>query len=162
MERQRPVGLSAWGPLLAVLGVLGFSFKAILIKLAYAWAPIDPVTLMTLRMLYSAPFFVGIAWWSGRAPGAARIGARDARLLLGLGFVGYYLASLLDFIGLQYVTASLERLVLFLYPTIVVLLSAPGRDVTGGDQRWLDEVDQPSRPVAGRYGQLHVCAFTSG
>ena len=124
MERQRPVGLSAWGPLLAVLGVLGFSFKAILIKLAYAWAPIDPVTLMTLRMLYSAPFFVGIAWWSGRAPGAARIGARDARLLLGLGFVGYYLASLLDFIGLQYVTASLERLVLFLYPTIVVLLSA--------------------------------------
>ena len=119
------MGLSAWlGPLLAVLGVLGFSFKAILIKLAYASAPVDPVSLMTLRMLYSAPFFIAIAWWAGRAPGAKRIAGRDWRLLLGLGFIGYYLSSLLDFIGLQYVTASLERLVLFLYPTIVVLLSA--------------------------------------
>ena len=51
--------MNAWrGPLLAVLGVLGFSFKAILIKLAYAWAVVDPVSLLTLRMLYSAPFFV--------------------------------------------------------------------------------------------------------
>ena len=125
MERQRPVGLSAWpGPLLAVLGVLGFSFKAILIKLAYAWAPADPVSLMTLRMLYSAPFFVVMAWWAGRTPHAKRIEPRDWWLLVGLGFIGYYLSSLLDFLGLQYVTASLERLVLFLYPTIVVLLSA--------------------------------------
>ena len=112
------------GPSFAVLGVLGFSFKAILIKLAYAWSPVDPVSLLTLRMLYSAPFFVAIAWWSGRAPGAAPIARRDWRLLLALGFIGYYLSSLLDFIGLQYVTASLERLVLFLYPTIVVMLSA--------------------------------------
>ena len=110
--------------MLAVLGVLGFSFKAILIKLAYGWAPVDPVTLMALRMLYSAPFFLLMAWRSGRAPGARRIAPRDARLLIGLGFVGYYLSSLLDFLGLQYITASLERLVLFLYPTIVVVLSA--------------------------------------
>jgi drug/metabolite transporter (DMT)-like permease len=115
---------TAWGPLFAVLGVLGFSFKAILIKLAYAASPVDPVSLMTLRMLYSAPFFIAIAWWSGRAPRAAPITHRDWRLLLALGFVGYYLSSLLDFIGLQYVTAALERLVLFLYPTIVVVLSA--------------------------------------
>ena len=113
-----------WGPLFAVLGVLGFSFKAILIKLAYAWSDVDPVSLMTLRMLYSAPFFVAIAWWAGRAPGAAPIAQRDWWLLLGLGFIGYYLSSLLDFLGLQYITASLERLVLFLYPTIVVVLSA--------------------------------------
>jgi drug/metabolite transporter (DMT)-like permease len=115
---------TAWGPLFAVLGVLGFSFKAILIKLAYAASPVDTVSLMTLRMLYSAPFFIAIAWWSGRAPRAAPITHRDWRLLLALGFVGYYLSSLLDFIGLQYVTAALERLVLFLYPTIVVVLSA--------------------------------------
>jgi drug/metabolite transporter (DMT)-like permease len=112
------------GTLLAVLGVLGFSFKAILIKLAYRWAPPDPVTLLTLRMLYSAPFFVLMAWWSGRSRGAAPIARRDFLWLTALGFVGYYLSSLLDFLGLQYVTASLERLVLFLYPTIVVLLSA--------------------------------------
>ena len=119
------MGLNAWrGPLLAVLGVLGFSFKAILIKLAYAWAVVDPVSLLTLRMLYSAPFFLALAWWAGRTPAAKPIAARDWRLLLGLGFIGYYLSSLLDFLGLQYVTASLERLVLFLYPTIVVVLSA--------------------------------------
>jgi len=119
------VGLNAWvGPLFAVAGVLGFSFKAILIKLAYAWAPVDPVALLTLRMLYSAPFFVAIAWWSGRSKSAKPISMRDWRLLLALGFVGYYLSSLLDFLGLQYVSASLERLVLFLYPTIVLLLSA--------------------------------------
>ena len=110
------------GPLCAVLGVLGFSFKAILIKLAYAAAPVDPVSLMTLRMLYAAPFYIAIAWWSGHSPRAATITRRDARLLVVLGFVGYYLSSLLDFIGLQYVTASLERLVLFLYPTIVFVL----------------------------------------
>ena len=119
------MGLSGWlGPLYAVAGVLGFSFKAILIKLAYAWAPVDPVTLLTLRMLYSAPFFVAIAAWSARAGGGKPIAVRDWRLLLALGFVGYYLSSLLDFLGLQYVSASLERLVLFLYPTIVVVLSA--------------------------------------
>lgn len=115
----------AWlGPLLAVLGVLGFSFKAILIKLAYLWASPDPIALLTLRMLYAAPFFAFLAWWSGRGASASPIRMRDWRHLAALGFVGYYLSSLLDFTGLQYITASLERLVLFLYPTIVVVLSA--------------------------------------
>ena len=115
----------AWlGPLYAVLGVLGFSFKAILIKLAYRAAPVDPVALLTLRMVYSAPFFVAMAWRAGRAPAARPVGRADTLRLIGLGFIGYYLSSLLDFMGLQYISASLERLVLFLYPTIVVLLSA--------------------------------------
>ena len=111
------------GPLAAVIGVLGFSFKAILIKLAYASAPIDPVTLLALRMLYSAPFFALMAWWAStraRAP----IARGDWLHILWLGFIGYYLASLVDFMGLQYVTASLERLMLYLYPTLVVVLSA--------------------------------------
>ena len=117
--------MNAWlGPLYAVLGVLGFSFKAILIKLAYRAAPVDPVALLTLRMLYSAPFFVAMAWWAGRAPAAPPIGRADALRLIALGFIGYYLSSLLDFMGLQYISASLERLVLFLYPTIVVVLSS--------------------------------------
>jgi drug/metabolite transporter (DMT)-like permease len=111
------------GPTFAVLGVLGFSFKAILIKLAYAWHPIDALTLLTLRMLFSAPFFVAMAWWATRT--ATRpLRQRDWIAIVWLGFIGYYLASLLDFLGLQYVTAALERLVLFLYPTMVVLLSA--------------------------------------
>jgi len=120
------------GPACAVLGVLGFSFKAILIKLAYAWHPIDAITLLALRMLFSAPFFVAMAWWAGRRPEAPRIARRDWLLLAWLGFIGYYLASLLDFMGLVHITASLERLVLYLYPTMVVLLSAlmRGRPIT--------------------------------
>jgi len=112
------------GALFAVLGVFGFSVKAILIKLAYASHPIDAVTLLTLRMLYSAPFFIAMAWWSSRPPGARPLARADWRSLVALGFIGYYLASLLDFMGLAYITAALERLVLFLYPTMVVILSA--------------------------------------
>ena len=121
---RHTAGADLAGPACAVLGVLGFAFKAILIKLAYAWSAIDPVTLLTLRMLYSAPFFALMAWWASRRQRARRIERRDWAAIAGLGFIGYYLSSLVDFMGLQYVTAALERLMLYLYPTIVVLLSA--------------------------------------
>ena len=111
------------GPVCAAIGILGFSFKAILIKLAYSWAPIDPITLLTLRMIYSVPFFAFMAWWATRSPKVNPMRRPDWLAILWLGFIGYYLSSLLDFIGLQYITASLERLVLFLNPTMVVLLS---------------------------------------
>ena len=121
------------GPALAIVGVLGFSFKAILIKLAYAWAPIDAVTLLALRMLYAAPFFALMALFATKRRGAAAIGRADWIRVLWLGFIGYYLASLVDFMGLQYVSAALERLMLYLYPTIVVVLSALflGQRITG-------------------------------
>ena len=116
---------AAWiGPLAAVVGVLGFSFKAILIKLAYAWEPIDAVTLLALRMLYSAPFFALLALLAVRRGTIVPTQRRDWIAIGWLGFIGYYLASLVDFMGLQYVTASLERLMLYLYPTLVVILSA--------------------------------------
>jgi drug/metabolite transporter (DMT)-like permease len=122
-EAARGAGAAWIGPAMAILGVLGFSFKAILIKLAYAWAPIDAVTLLALRMIYATPFFVLMALWSTRR-GTPPTGRRDWIAILWLGFIGYYLASLADFTGLQYVTAALERLMLYLYPTIVVVISA--------------------------------------
>jgi drug/metabolite transporter (DMT)-like permease len=112
------------GPTCAIVGVFGFSFKAILVKLAYAAGTNDPITLLVLRMLYSAPLFAAMAWWAGRRPEARTLQREDWIALTGLGFLGYYLASLLDFIGLQYITVSLERLLLFTYPTMVVVLSA--------------------------------------
>jgi drug/metabolite transporter (DMT)-like permease len=115
--------VSLVGPVCAVIGILGFSFKAILIKLAYSWAPVDPITLLALRMIYSLPFFALMAWWATASSEAKPLQRRDWLAILWLGFIGYYLSSLLDFIGLQYITASLERLVLFLNPTMVVLLS---------------------------------------
>ncbi|MFI4953592.1 MAG: DMT family transporter [Burkholderiales bacterium] len=112
------------GPAFAVVGVLGFAFKAILIKLAYAWTAIDAVTLLTLRMIYSAPFFALMAWWAARARDVRPLARGDWFAIAWLGFIGYYVSSLVDFMGLQYVTAALERLMLYLYPTIVVVLSA--------------------------------------
>lgn len=118
---QPPDG-AAVGLLLGAVGAVGFSAKAVIIKLAYAY-PVDAVTLLALRMLFSLPFFAAMAVWSGRNH-AYRMGRDDWIGILALGFLGYYLASYLDFLGLQYIPAGLERLILFLYPTMVLLLSA--------------------------------------
>lgn len=100
-----------------------FSAKAVIIKLAYVH-PVDAATLLTLRMLFSAPFFVLMALWSTRKSEVRPLTRKQWISVIVLGFTGYYLASYLDFLGLKYITAGLERLILFLYPTIVVLLSA--------------------------------------
>src|SRR6185503_16047002 len=98
-----------------------FSLRPILIKLSYAAHPITPTTLLFLRMMISLSFFLVIAWWlRGQYP---RLTARDWAGVAGLGFLGYYAASFLDFIGLQYVGAGIGRLILFLYPTLVLVLS---------------------------------------
>jgi drug/metabolite transporter (DMT)-like permease len=106
---------------LAAVAAIGFSFKAILIKLAYAW-PVDAVTLIALRMLFSVPFFLAVAWREARRRDRAALSRGDHAAIAALGIVGYYGASFLDFLGLQYISAGLERLILFLYPTLVVLL----------------------------------------
>ena len=105
-----------------MLAAVGFSAKAILVKLAYLDTP-DAITLLALRMAFSMPFFIGIALWA-RLRQAAPLSRHDRVLVLVLGLVGYYLSSFLDFLGLQYISAGLERLILFLYPTMTVLLSA--------------------------------------
>jgi drug/metabolite transporter (DMT)-like permease len=108
------------GLLLAMGGAVAFSGKAIIIKLAYRY-PVDAVTLIMLRMLFALPLFIALAMWAGR--GKPALTARDWRMVAALGFSGYYLASFLDFLGLQYITASLERLILYLTPTMVLTLS---------------------------------------
>jgi len=129
-----PTSYRAWGFALALIGVVSFSVRPILIKLAYAYVR-DPVTLIALRMVFSLPFFLATALWlrlrARRGDPALRTGSSNAPLtrrdwgaVLLLGFLGYYLASFLDFLGLQYISAGLGRLVLFLYPTITLLLSA--------------------------------------
>ena len=111
----------AWGIAFAVAGTLAFSLRPILIKLSYAAAPVSPVTLLFLRMVLSLPFFMAVGWWLRRAQ--PRLTPRDWMAVAGLGFIGYYGASFLDFIGLQYVGAGVGRLILFLYPTLVLLIS---------------------------------------
>ena len=114
----------ATGLAMATLGAIAFSGKAIIVKLAYRHG-VDAVTLIMLRMLFALPFFLAMVWWTSRPrAGKALIGLtrQDWLGVIGLGVTGYYLASFLDFAGLQYVTASLERLILYLNPTLVLLL----------------------------------------
>ncbi len=117
---QRDVFL---GVVFALLAALGFSAKAILVKLAYLASNVDAVTLLALRMVFSVPFFIAVVVWLRRHE-AAPLNTHDRLLVLGLGLVGYYLSSFLDFLGLQYISAGLERLILFLYPTLTVIFSA--------------------------------------
>jgi len=107
------------GLALASMGAVAFSGKAIIVKLAYRHG-VDAVTLIMLRMLFALPLFLALAWWAGR--GKPALTGRDWRVILGLGFTGYYLASFLDFAGLAYVSASFERLILYLNPTLVLAL----------------------------------------
>jgi drug/metabolite transporter (DMT)-like permease len=105
------------GLLLAALGAITFSGKAIIVKLAYRYG-VDTVTVIMFRMLFALPLFLILAWWAGR--GKPPLTWRDARAVLGLGFCGAYLSSFLDFAGLRYISASLERLILYLNPTLVL------------------------------------------
>ena len=117
---QRPA-LS--GLLLATVGAIAFSGKAIIVKLSYVYG-VDAVTVIMYRMLFALPFFIAMGLWAERQAIAREnpLTRRDVMDIVGLGFVGYYLSSYLDFLGLQYITASLERLILYLNPTLVVLL----------------------------------------
>ncbi len=107
------------GLLLATFGAIAFSGKAIIVKLAYRYG-VDAVTLIMYRMLFALPIFTVMAWWASR--GKPPLTRRDWWGVLGLGLTGYYLASFLDFVGLAYISASLERLILYLNPTLVLLL----------------------------------------
>jgi len=110
-----------WGIAFAFIGVLAFSVRPILIKLSYAAHPVSPSTLLFLRMTLALPFFLATAWWlRAQQP---RLTAQDWLAVGALGFLGYYGASFLDFIGLQWVGAGVGRLILFLFPTMVLVLS---------------------------------------
>ena len=118
MAQEAPKKIAS-GLLLATLGAIAFSGKAIIVKLAYRYG-VDAVTLIMYRMLFALPIFALMGWWSSR--GKPSLARKDYLGLLGLGITGYYLASFLDFAGLAYISASLERLILYLNPTLVLLL----------------------------------------
>ncbi|MGE8591827.1 MAG: EamA family transporter, partial [Alcaligenes sp.] len=114
------------GLALAGFGSILFSAKAVVAKLTYQY-DVTALTVIGFRMLLSLPFFLAIALWQVRKVRRGELPALTGRQkleLVGLGFIGYYLASLLDFIGLEYISAGLERLILFLSPTFVLLFSA--------------------------------------
>jgi drug/metabolite transporter (DMT)-like permease len=113
----------AIGSLFAVIGVICFSIRPVLVRLVYAY-DIDPTTLLALRLGLSLPAFAAVAIWFATGPRRVAVTPRDWLQIVAIGLIGHYVASWLDMAGLQYVNAGLGRLILFLYPTIVLLLSA--------------------------------------
>ncbi len=113
------------GVILILIGAVMFAGKAVIVKWLYIHHPIDTVSLLALRMLFSLPFYLGILLWNKiKYPFNIRLSQKEWVLMLAIGLLGYYLASFFDFWGLQYISAGLERLVLFIYPTLVLVISA--------------------------------------
>ncbi|MCK9380154.1 MAG: DMT family transporter [Sulfuritalea sp.] len=117
------------GIALAVLAAFGFSFKAILVKLAYPYG-VDAITLLALRMAFALPVFLWVGFSASK--NAPALSPRDWLAVAALGVLGYYGASILDFLGLKYISAGLERLILFTYPTLTLLFGVAlhGRAIT--------------------------------
>ena len=111
----------AYGAGLALLAALGFSLKAIFVKLAYPYG-VDAITLLALRMGFALPIFLWIGLAEQRRAASGPLTRSDWGWLFVLGLLGYYGASILDFWGLQYISAGLERLILFTYPTLTIMI----------------------------------------
>lgn len=122
---------AGWGYVLGGLGAMFFSLKAVLIKLAYmpgkgqAVSAVDPITLLVLRLGFALPVYILVLLWALRMrPKTSLLRARDVIYTAALGATSYYLCAFLDFTGLQYITAQLERMLLFTYPVFVLILGA--------------------------------------
>lgn len=111
------------GAMMVLAAAIMFSAKAVFIKLAYKHT-VDPITLLTLRMVFAIPFYLGVLFYLTKTKKPPPLAKIDYIWIVALGILGYYLASFFDFYGLKFITASLERLILFIYPTLVVLISA--------------------------------------
>jgi drug/metabolite transporter (DMT)-like permease len=112
------------GILLTVIGSIFFSTKAVIVKYAFSRTPVDAVSLLAVRMLFSLPFYIAAAWITSRKKDNVKMTRHQWFIVISLGLFGYYLSSLFDFMGLKYISAGLERLILFLYPTFVALINA--------------------------------------
>jgi len=112
------------GVVIALCGAVCFSTKAIFVKLAYRDTPVDALTLLALRMVFSVPFFLSAAVFSSNKTDNVKFTGWQWFYVALIGCLGYYVSSLLNFIGLQFVSAGIERLILFIYPTLSLLMSA--------------------------------------
>ena len=176
MSERKPYSYFVGGVIVCFFGAVCFSTKAIFVKLAYRETAVDAVSLLTLRMIFSLPFFIVSAWWTTSKSENVRFTWKQWLAVAGIGCLGYYVSSLLDFLGLQYVTAGIERLILFVYPTLVLLMSAFILKVKIKPMQWLallityigliiafwGEVnfDQPSDNFALGAVLIFICAFT--
>jgi drug/metabolite transporter (DMT)-like permease len=144
------------GVIICLLGSIFFSTKAIFVKLAYRETSVDPVTLLALRMIFSLPFFAVSAWWSSAKSENVKFTWQQWLAVALIGCLGYYISSLLDFLGLQYVTAGIERLILFVYPTLVLLISALIFKIKIRGMQWMAVLITYAGLLVAFWGELNV------
>ena len=138
-------------------GALLFSTKAVLVKLAFRDIKIEVISLLALRMLFSMPFFLLAAWWSSGEQNE-QLNWRDWLTIFFLGMMGYYVSSWFDFKGLQYISAGLERLILFLFPSFTALINFfIFKQVLNKRQRWALLLTYLGIAIA-YYGEFHLDA----
>jgi drug/metabolite transporter (DMT)-like permease len=121
---KKTQSISFAGFVITFIGAILFSTKAIIVKKAFAGTSADALSLLTLRMIFSLPFYIAVAIFSSSKKENVALSRRQWLYVIGLGLTGYYISSYLDFVGLQYISAGLERLILFLYPTFAVLINS--------------------------------------
>jgi drug/metabolite transporter (DMT)-like permease len=124
MTDNKQYRISLIGFLITFIGSVLFSTKAVIVKKAFHDTDINAVSLLAVRMAFSLPFYLGVAFFTGSQKGNVHFTGRQWIQIAVLGLFGYYLSSFLDFAGLQYISAGLERLILFLYPTFTVIINA--------------------------------------
>lgn len=144
------------GIFIGLAGAICFSTKAIFVKLAYRDTAIEPLALLALRMVFALPFFLVSAFLSSRKQGNIRFTYRQWAFVAVLGLLGYYASSLLDFIGLQYVSAGIERLILFVYPTLVLLFSALIFRIRVRAYQWLAVAITYIGLLLALFGEIHI------
>lgn len=173
---SKPGSYFFWGIIISLTGAICFSTKAILVKLAYQHTDIDALSLLALRMLFALPFFLVYGIVSSRKSSNVKFTGKQWVYIAIIGCLGYYVSSLLDFIGLQYVSAGIERLILFIYPTMVALISAIAFKIKIKKTQWIaliityigvaiafaDEIEFQSHDNQVYFGSLliFICAFT--
>ncbi|HRH59895.1 MAG TPA: DMT family transporter [Chitinophagaceae bacterium] len=150
--------ISLTGFIIAILGAIMFSTKAIIVKRAFADIHVAALTLLALRMLFSLPFYVAAAFINSGKKENIKFTAKQWFIVFVLGMLGYYTSSLLDFIGLQYVSAGMERLILFLYPTFAVLINAYWfKQKISAVQKWALAITYSGIALA-YFGEINVYA----
>jgi drug/metabolite transporter (DMT)-like permease len=137
MEKALKHKITLAGILITVVGSLFFSTKAVIVKYAFRETAVDAVSLLALRMLFSLPFYLAMAWFTSRKEANKKFTSKQWIYIFLLGIFGYYLSSFFDFLGLQYISAGIERLILFLYPTFVLLINTLYFKEKSSKMQWL-------------------------
>ncbi|TAH05906.1 MAG: EamA family transporter, partial [Sphingobacteriales bacterium] len=158
MEQKTVQKISWAGIIIMLAGSIFFSTKAVIVKYAFKHTAIDAISLLALRMLFSLPFYLVMAWLAAKNEPNKKLTTKQWLYIFLLGVFGYYLSSLFDFMGLKFISAGIERLILFLYPTFVLLINTVVFKESANKTQWVAVAFTYIGVVLAYFGELSVQA----